>query len=143
VRAARRSAQEAQQALHAAQVEALLRRAPDQLDGPDPLVIRRIDYYFHENIMPVDFGAPNAYAPREEWRRQVQALSRDKVGAAAVADYARRDLLAGHTVRTTQQGVSEGIARGVDASGALQLQTSAGLVAIHSGEVSVRLDPSA
>ena len=63
--------------------------------------------------------------------------------AAFVADYARRDLLAGHTVRTTQQGVSEGIARGVDASGALQLQTSAGLVAIHSGEVSVRLDPSA
>ena len=63
--------------------------------------------------------------------------------AAFVADYARRDLLAGHTVRTTQQGVSEGIARGVDASGALQLQTGAGLVAIHSGEVSVRLDPSA
>lgn len=73
----------------AAQVEALLRRAPDQLDGPDPLVIRRIDYYFHENIMPVDFGAPNAYAPREEWRRQVQALSRDKVGAAAVAAVVR------------------------------------------------------
>ncbi|WP_395691658.1 biotin--[acetyl-CoA-carboxylase] ligase [Piscinibacter sp.] len=63
--------------------------------------------------------------------------------AAFVADYARRDLLAGHTVRTTQQGVSEGIARGVDASGALQLQTDAGLVAIHSGEVSVRLDVQA
>lgn len=63
--------------------------------------------------------------------------------AAFVADYARRDLLAGHAVRTTQQGVSEGIARGVDASGALQLQTSAGLVAIHSGEVSVRLDVQA
>ena len=63
--------------------------------------------------------------------------------AAFVADYARRDLLAGHTVRTTQQGVSEGIARGVDASGALQLQTAAGLVAIHSGEVSVRLDVQA
>jgi len=63
--------------------------------------------------------------------------------AAFVADYAGRDLLAGHAVRTTQQGVSEGIVAGVDASGALQLQTGAGLVAIHSGEVSVRLDPSA
>jgi BirA family biotin operon repressor/biotin-[acetyl-CoA-carboxylase] ligase len=61
--------------------------------------------------------------------------------AAFVADYARRDLLAGHAVRTTQQGVSEGIASGVDASGALQLQTPAGIVAIHSGEVSVRLQP--
>ncbi len=62
---------------------------------------------------------------------------------AFVADYARRDLLAGHAVRTTQQGVGEGVARGVDASGALQLQTPAGIVGIHSGEVSVRLDPGA
>lgn len=61
--------------------------------------------------------------------------------AAFAAGYARRDLLAGHALRTTQSGAGEGIARGVDAGGALQLETPQGLVAIHSGEVSVRLDP--
>jgi len=60
--------------------------------------------------------------------------------AASAADFARRDLLAGHAVRTTQLGAGEGIARGVDAGGALQLETPGGLVSLHSGEVSVRLD---
>jgi BirA family transcriptional regulator, biotin operon repressor / biotin---[acetyl-CoA-carboxylase] ligase len=59
--------------------------------------------------------------------------------AAFAGDYARRDLLAGQAVRTTQQGAGEGLSRGVDAQGALQLQTATGMVAIHSGEVSVRL----
>jgi BirA family biotin operon repressor/biotin-[acetyl-CoA-carboxylase] ligase len=57
------------------------------------------------------------------------------------ADYARRDLLAGQPVRTTQQGLGEGTARGVDERGALQVQTATGIVAVTSGEVSVRLDP--
>ncbi len=69
----------------AAQVEALLRRGPDQLDGADPLVIRRVDYYFHENIMPVDYSVPNAYAPREEWRRQFQSAAQEKVGTGHIA----------------------------------------------------------
>ena len=60
--------------------------------------------------------------------------------AASAADFARRDLLAGHAVRTTPPGAGEGIARGVDAGGALQLETPGGLVSLHSGEVSVRLD---
>ncbi len=60
--------------------------------------------------------------------------------AASAAGYARRDLLAGHAVRTTQPGAGEGIARGVDARGALQLETPGGTVSLHSGEVSVRLD---
>ena len=72
-----------------AQIEALLRRGPDQLGGDDPLVIRRIDYYFHENVMPVDFSSPNAYAPREEWRRQYQAQEASKVGADQVAAIVR------------------------------------------------------
>jgi biotin-(acetyl-CoA carboxylase) ligase len=42
-------------------------------------------------------------------------------------------------VRTTQQGLAEGIARGVDERGALQVQTGEGIVAVNSGEVSVRL----
>jgi len=70
-------------------VEALLRRSPDGLDGDDPLVIRRIDYYFHENVMPVDYSSPNAYAPRAEWRRQTQRAAEDKIGAAEVAAVVR------------------------------------------------------
>lgn len=75
----------------------------------------------------------------------VQALRRfESEGFAGfMAGYARRDLLAGQPVRTTQPGAGEGTARGVDAQGALQLQTADGLVAIHSGEVSVRLAPDA
>jgi len=42
-------------------------------------------------------------------------------------------------VRTTQQGLTEGVAQGVDASGALLLRTPAGISAVTSGEVSVRL----
>lgn len=63
--------------------------------------------------------------------------------AGFATDYAARDLLCGHPVRTTQQGLAEGIARGVDASGALQVQTAGGVVAVTSGEVSVRLQPDA
>ena len=44
---------------------------------------------------------------------------------------------------TPDEDSFEVVTAGVDASGALQLQTSAGLVAIHSGEVSVRLDVQA
>ena len=75
----------------------------------------------------------------------VQALHRFEAEGFAgfAAGYARRDLLAGQAVRTTQPGAGEGTARGVDAQGALQLQTANGLVAIHSGEVSVRLAPDA
>jgi len=75
--------------LTAAQVEAVLRRRPDQLDGSDPLVIRRVDYYFHENVMPVDYSMPNAYAPREEWRRQYKAAVNEKVGMDEVAAVVR------------------------------------------------------
>jgi BirA family biotin operon repressor/biotin-[acetyl-CoA-carboxylase] ligase len=71
----------------------------------------------------------------------VQAIRRfEHEGFAGfVADYAQRDLLLGQPVRTTQQGLAEGIARGVDERGALQVRTLAGLVAVTSGEVSVRL----
>jgi len=73
----------------AAQIEALLRRSPGQLGGDDPLVIRRVDYYFHENIMPVSYASPNAYAPRAEWRRQHKAISGEKYGMAEVAAIVR------------------------------------------------------
>lgn len=71
----------------------------------------------------------------------VQAIRRfeaEGFGGFAAA-YARRDLLLGQPVRTTQQGLAEGVAQGVDAGGALQVRTPAGLVSVSSGEVSVRL----
>jgi BirA family biotin operon repressor/biotin-[acetyl-CoA-carboxylase] ligase len=71
----------------------------------------------------------------------VQAIRRFEAEGFAgfVAAYSRRDLLLGQPVRTTQQGVAEGVAEGVDERGALQVRTPAGLVAVTSGEVSVRL----
>jgi BirA family biotin operon repressor/biotin-[acetyl-CoA-carboxylase] ligase len=57
--------------------------------------------------------------------------------APFVADYRRRDLLLGQPVSTTQPGVPEGIAEGIDEQGALRIRAG-GLHALVSGEVSVR-----
>jgi len=57
--------------------------------------------------------------------------------------FAARDLLRERRVRTTSPDATEGIAVGVSNSGALLLRTADGVRAVTSGEVSVRLDPSA
>ena len=44
----------------------------------DPLVIKRIDYYFHEFVWPVDFSSPNVYLPREAWQADIDARPRDR-----------------------------------------------------------------
>ncbi len=54
------------------------------------------------------------------------------------AAYARRDLLLGQPVTTTQPDVTAGVAEGVDARGALRVRCGA-LHRVVSGEVSVRL----
>ena len=72
----------------------------------------------------------------------LQRFEREGFGAFASA-FAARDLLRGRAVRTTQPGVPEGVAQGVSAQGALLVQTGAGLEAVTSGEVSVRLNPGA
>lgn len=58
--------------------------------------------------------------------------------AAFAARFAERDLLQGRPVTTTAPDIPEGVARGVDASGALRIDTAAGPRALHGGEVSVR-----
>lgn len=59
-------------------------------------------------------------------------------GFARLAErFARRDLLRGQPVRTTQPGAHEGLADGVDPRGALRVLTPA-LQLVSSGEVSVR-----
>ncbi len=58
---------------------------------------------------------------------------------AFAARFAARDLLRDRAVSTTQPGVPAGIARGVDAHGALRVETPDGrLHLVGSGEVSVR-----
>jgi BirA family biotin operon repressor/biotin-[acetyl-CoA-carboxylase] ligase len=64
----------------------------------------------------------------------------EREGFAAFAEgFARRDLLRGREVTTTQPGLDAGMAAGVDADGALLLRDDAGrLHRLSAGEVSVR-----
>jgi hypothetical protein len=42
-------------------------------DAPDPLVIRRVEYYFHHLVMTLDFASPNVYQPRNSWKVDVES----------------------------------------------------------------------
>ncbi len=72
----------------------------------------------------------------------VRALNRFNAEGFApfAADFARRDLLRGHAIVTTQADLPEGIALGVTDSGALRIDTPAGPREVTSGEVSVRFE---
>jgi len=59
--------------------------------------------------------------------------------AAFAARFEARDLLRGHKVRTTHPDACDGVAAGVSALGALLVETADGVMAVASGEVSVRL----
>ena len=70
--------------------------------------------------------------------RALLAFERD--GFAPVREaYARRDTLLGQQVRTTDAGMPEGVAAGVDADGALKVAGGGQVRRVVSGEVSVRL----
>jgi BirA family biotin operon repressor/biotin-[acetyl-CoA-carboxylase] ligase len=59
--------------------------------------------------------------------------------AAFAEDFAARDALRDRSVTVQEATAWQGIARGVDAAGALQVQTAdGGLRAVHAGDVSVR-----
>jgi hypothetical protein len=51
---------------------------PPTDEAPDPLVIKRVDYYFHRFVMPLDFSSPNVYLPRDEWEREVRARPQER-----------------------------------------------------------------
>lgn len=70
----------------------------------------------------------------------VRALRRfEREGFAAfAAAYSQRDLLRGRTITTTQPGVPEGVADGIDASGAMRVRVDGVVHALVAGEVSVR-----
>jgi BirA family biotin operon repressor/biotin-[acetyl-CoA-carboxylase] ligase len=67
-------------------------------------------------------------------------LAFDRDGFAPVqAAYARRDVLRGQRVRTTDAEMPEGVAAGVDMDGALKVAAGGLVRRVLSGEVSVRL----
>ncbi len=66
------------------ELQAVLAGATD-----DELVIRRIDYYFHENVYPLDFSSPNVYLDREAWRAQAAALVGERAGTEWFWEQAR------------------------------------------------------
>ena len=69
--------------------------------------------------------------------RALLAFERD--GFAPLQDaYARRDVLRGQVVRTTDRAMPEGVAAGVDADGALKVAGGGQTRRVLSGEVSVR-----
>jgi BirA family transcriptional regulator, biotin operon repressor / biotin---[acetyl-CoA-carboxylase] ligase len=86
--------------------------------------------------------APDIDAP-QALRRVAAPLARalkrfERDGLAPFAEgYRHRDLLLGQTVQTTYPGVPEGVAEGIDESGALRVRAGA-LHTLVSGEVSVR-----
>lgn len=85
---------------------------------------------------------PQASAPRalQQLLPPLLVMLQDfeRGGFAPLAErFARRDLLRGLPVRTTQPGVENGMADGVDPHGALRVLTPA-LRLVSSGEVSVR-----
>jgi len=62
-----------EQPLSAGTVDRILTGAlPATDDAPDPLVIRRAEYYFHHFMMVLDFSSPNVYEPRDQWEVDVK-----------------------------------------------------------------------
>jgi hypothetical protein len=51
---------------------------------PDPLVIKRVDHYFHESVWPLDYSSPNVYLPRDEWAAQIRQRDPARYGRGRV-----------------------------------------------------------
>ena len=47
-------------------------------DARDPLVIRRVEYYFHHLVMVLDFTRPNVYQPRNAWKAEVRRMPKKR-----------------------------------------------------------------
>ena len=62
-----------EQPLSAETVERILSgELPATDDAPDPLVIKRAEYYFHHFMFTLDFSSPNVYRPRDVWKDDVK-----------------------------------------------------------------------
>lgn len=49
-------------------------------DASDPLVIRRIEYYFHHFVMTLDFSSPNVYESHDVWEKNVKGRTQSRFG---------------------------------------------------------------
>ena len=49
-------------------------------DAGDPLVIKAIDYYFHEQVYRMDYSSPNAYLEVEAWKQEMRAKVPERNG---------------------------------------------------------------
>jgi hypothetical protein len=61
------------------EVRDILSREPGTFDNDDPLVIKRVDYYFHHQVMMLDFGNPNVYVPKAAWDSMLQSRQKEVV----------------------------------------------------------------
>jgi hypothetical protein len=50
----------------------------------DPLVIRRVEYYFHHFVYEMDYSKPNVYQSQEAWRREADSLTEETIGVSKV-----------------------------------------------------------
>jgi hypothetical protein len=51
-------------------------------DRNHQLAIKRVEYYFHHQVVVLDYSRPNVYLPEEEWRERVDSLGKNRVGQA-------------------------------------------------------------
>jgi hypothetical protein len=70
-----------------AEIESMLR---DPNDQADPLVIKRVEYYFHHNVFIMDYTRPNVYRSRQVWSAEVAGMTEDNLGAKKVWQMIRR-----------------------------------------------------
>ena len=47
--------------------------------GEEELVIKRVEYYFHQDVMELDYTRPNVYQAEQAWRSEVLELTEDRV----------------------------------------------------------------
>lgn len=60
------------------------------LDGDDPVVLKRVEYYLHHFVVPMDFSSPNVYQPRDAWEREVRAIVKAEGSNTRIYDRTRR-----------------------------------------------------
>jgi len=58
-------------------------------DGDRYVVIKRVDYYFHEKVWTLDYARPNVYLDRESWKKQFDAFPTERINQHYVWQHLR------------------------------------------------------
>lgn len=59
-------------------IQQILAGEGSQEGDSDPLVIKRVDYYFHHKVWVVDYARPNVYQSREAWEAESNSLTKER-----------------------------------------------------------------